>query len=115
MKIDIAENVLKRSSATHFRFAVSEAPAPVWNVHRSFPHHGSILVQLAAMPESLRTCHHWALPPIGHPLDVSTIERGRSVSNQHQNSANQRQQMTTQEQQRRLRQSVARGRGRVYL
>ncbi|WP_082641315.1 short-chain fatty acyl-CoA regulator family protein [Bradyrhizobium yuanmingense] len=55
LKIDTAGNVLKRSSATRFRFAVSEGPCPVWNVHRSFSHHGRILVQLAATPESLRT------------------------------------------------------------
>ncbi|WP_442868182.1 short-chain fatty acyl-CoA regulator family protein [Bradyrhizobium sp. CCBAU 25360] len=48
-------NVLKRSSATRFRFAVFGGPCPVWNVHRSFSHHGRILVQLAATPESLRT------------------------------------------------------------
>ena len=139
LKIDIAGNVLKRSSATRFQFARFGGPCPLWNVHQSFSHPGRILVQLAATPDETRylcvartvslsagsylncpravavglgceiayagetvysvgldlddlnaadpigpgcracerkDCRHRALPPIGHPLDVGTVERG---------------------------------------
>jgi len=139
LKIDIAGNVLKRSSATRFQFARFGGPCPLWNVHQSFSRPGHILVQLAATPDGTRylsvartvslsagsylsrpravavglgceiayanetvyskgldlddrdavdpigpgcracertDCRHRALPPIGHPLDVGTIERG---------------------------------------
>ncbi|RZN36498.1 helix-turn-helix transcriptional regulator [Bradyrhizobium sp. Leo121] len=139
LKIDIAGNVLKRSSATRFQFARFGGPCPVWNVHQSFSHPGRILAQLAATPDGTRylcvartvslsagsylnrpravavglgcevtyagetvyakglnlddldavdfigpgcracersDCRHRALPPIGHPLDVGTVERG---------------------------------------
>lgn len=48
LKIDIAGNVLKRSSATRFQFARFGGPCPLWNVHQSFSQPGRILVQLAA-------------------------------------------------------------------
>lgn len=51
LKIDIAGNVLKRSSATRFQFARFGGPCPVWNVHQSFSQPGRILVQLAATPD----------------------------------------------------------------
>ncbi|WP_342723578.1 short-chain fatty acyl-CoA regulator family protein [Bradyrhizobium sp. B097] len=139
LKIDIAGNVLKRSSATRFQFARFGGPCPLWNVHQSFSQPGRILIQLAATPDGTRylsvartvslsagsylsrpravavglgceiayanetvyskgldlddldatdpigpgcracerkDCRHRALPPIGHPLDVGTIERG---------------------------------------
>ena len=139
LKIDIAGNVLKRSSATRFQFARFGGPCPLWNVHQSFSQPGRILVQLATTPdgttylcvartvsppggrylgrpraiavglgceityagqtvystgidlENIETadqigpgcracerteCRHRAFPPIGHPLDVGTAERG---------------------------------------
>ncbi|MCK1564282.1 DUF2083 domain-containing protein, partial [Bradyrhizobium sp. 173] len=54
LKIDIAGNVLKRSSATRFQFARFGGPCPLWNVHQSFSHPGRILVQLAATPDGTR-------------------------------------------------------------
>ncbi|MDA9448322.1 helix-turn-helix domain-containing protein [Bradyrhizobium sp. CCBAU 21360] len=51
LKIDIAGNVLKRSSATRFQFARFGGPCPLWNVHQSFSQPGRILVQLAATPD----------------------------------------------------------------
>jgi hypothetical protein len=51
LKIDIAGNVLKRSSATRFQFARFGGPCPLWNVHQAFAQPGQILVQLAATPE----------------------------------------------------------------
>ncbi|MCK1625230.1 DUF2083 domain-containing protein [Bradyrhizobium sp. 160] len=51
LKMDIAGNVLKRSSATRFQFARFGGPCPLWNVHQSFSQPGRILVQLAATPD----------------------------------------------------------------
>lgn len=51
LKIDIAGNVLKRSSATRFQFARFGGPCPLWNVHQAFAQPGQTLVQLAATPE----------------------------------------------------------------
>jgi XRE family transcriptional regulator, fatty acid utilization regulator len=51
LKIDIAGNVLKRSSATRFQFARFGGPCPLWNVHQAFSQPGRTLVQLAATPE----------------------------------------------------------------
>jgi predicted transcriptional regulator/transcriptional regulator with XRE-family HTH domain len=51
LKIDIAGNVLKRSSATRFQFARFGGPCPLWNVHQTFSQPNRILVQLAATPE----------------------------------------------------------------
>jgi predicted transcriptional regulator len=54
-KIDIAGNVLKRSSATRFQFSRFWGPCPLWNVHQAFAQPSQTLVQLAATPE--RTIH----------------------------------------------------------
>nr|WP_208827342.1 helix-turn-helix transcriptional regulator [Bradyrhizobium neotropicale] len=54
LKIDIAGNVLKRSSATRFQFARFGGPCPLWNVHQSFSHPGRVLVQMAATPDGTR-------------------------------------------------------------
>ncbi|MCK1394424.1 helix-turn-helix transcriptional regulator [Bradyrhizobium sp. 1] len=51
LKIDIAGNVLKRSSATRFQFARFGGPCPLWNVHQSFSQPGRTLVQLASTPD----------------------------------------------------------------
>jgi predicted transcriptional regulator/transcriptional regulator with XRE-family HTH domain len=51
LKIDVAGNVLKRSSATRFQFARFGGPCPLWNVHQAFAQPGQTLVQLAATPE----------------------------------------------------------------
>lgn len=51
LKIDVAGNVLKRSSATRFQFARFGGPCPLWNVHQAFSQPGRTLVQLAATPE----------------------------------------------------------------
>jgi predicted transcriptional regulator len=51
LKIDVAGNVLKRSSATRFRFARFGGPCPLWNVHQAFAQPGRVLVQLANTPD----------------------------------------------------------------
>lgn len=51
LKIDIAGNVLKRSSATRFQFARFGGPCPLWNVHQAFAQPGRVLVQLANTPD----------------------------------------------------------------
>ncbi len=52
-KLDIAGNILKRSSASRFAFAQSGGPCPLWNVFRAFAHPGEILVQHAISPDGI--------------------------------------------------------------
>jgi predicted transcriptional regulator/DNA-binding XRE family transcriptional regulator len=52
-KIDIAGNILKRSSASRFQFAQFGSPCPLWNVFKAFAHPGEILVQLASAPDHI--------------------------------------------------------------
>lgn len=51
VKTDIAGNVLKRSSATRFKFARFGGPCPLWNVYRAFAQPGRLLVQVAQTPD----------------------------------------------------------------
>lgn len=51
LKLDIAGNILKRSSATRFQFARFGGPCPLWNVHQAFALPGRTLVQLARTPD----------------------------------------------------------------
>ena len=53
VKTDIAGNVLKRSSATRFRFARFGGPCPLWNVYRAFTQPGRVLVQVAQTPDGV--------------------------------------------------------------
>ena len=53
VKTDIAGNVLKRSSATRFRFARFGGPCPLWNVYRTFTQPGRVLVQVARTPDGV--------------------------------------------------------------
>ncbi len=53
VKTDIAGNILKRSSATRFRFSQFGGPCPLWNVYRTFATPGQILVQLARTPDDV--------------------------------------------------------------
>ena len=53
VKTDIAGNVLKRSSATRFRFARFGGPCPLWNVYRTFTQPGRVLVQFAQTPDGV--------------------------------------------------------------
>ena len=50
---DIAGNVLKRSSATRFRFSRFGGPCPLWNVYSAFARPGETLVQLARTPDDV--------------------------------------------------------------
>jgi predicted transcriptional regulator/transcriptional regulator with XRE-family HTH domain len=52
-KIDIAGNILKRSSASRFQFAQYGSPCPLWNVFKAFAHPGEILVQLASATDDV--------------------------------------------------------------
>jgi predicted transcriptional regulator/transcriptional regulator with XRE-family HTH domain len=51
MKVDMAGNIAKRSSATRFQFARFGGACPLWNVHQAFAQPGRILVQQARMPD----------------------------------------------------------------
>ena len=51
LKTDVAGNVMKRSSATRFRFGRIGGPCPLWNVYRAFAAPGHLHVQLAATPD----------------------------------------------------------------
>ncbi|KAA2213989.1 helix-turn-helix domain-containing protein [Teichococcus oryzae] len=51
LKVDVAGNVSKRSSATRFHFALFGGACPLWNVHQAFAQPGRILVQLARTPD----------------------------------------------------------------
>ncbi len=53
VKTDIAGNVLKRSSATRFRFARFGGPCPLWNVYDAFAQPGRLLVQVARTPDGV--------------------------------------------------------------
>ena len=52
-KTDIAGNILKRSSATRFRFSQFGGPCPLWNVYRAFASPGQVIVQLARTPDEV--------------------------------------------------------------
>ena len=53
VKTDIAGNVLKRSSATRFKFSRFGGPCPLWNVYRTFSQPGRLLVQVARTPDGV--------------------------------------------------------------
>lgn len=53
VKTDIAGNVLKRSSATRFKFARFGGPCPLWNVYRAFVQPGRLTVQVARTPDQV--------------------------------------------------------------
>lgn len=51
VRVDIAGNISKRQSATSFHFARLGGVCPLWNVHEAFSSPGTILRQLAQMPD----------------------------------------------------------------
>ncbi len=51
VKTDIAGNILKRSSATRFRFSQFGGPCPLWNVYKTFADPGQIQIQIARTPD----------------------------------------------------------------
>ncbi|WP_114393849.1 helix-turn-helix domain-containing protein [Oleisolibacter albus] len=53
VKVDMAGNMSKRSSATRFQFARFGGACPLWNVHQAFAQPGRILVQLAQTPDGV--------------------------------------------------------------
>jgi predicted transcriptional regulator/transcriptional regulator with XRE-family HTH domain len=53
LKVDVAGNVSKRSSATRFRFALFGGACPLWNVHQAFAQPGRILAQRARTPDGV--------------------------------------------------------------
>jgi len=77
LKIDIAGNILKRSSATRFQFARFGGPCPLWNVHQTFSQPNRIMVQLAATPEGTKylSIARTVSPPAG-----SYLSRPRAVA-----------------------------------
>ncbi|MBR0934131.1 short-chain fatty acyl-CoA regulator family protein [Bradyrhizobium jicamae] len=77
LKIDIAGNVLKRSSATRFQFARFGGPCPLWNVHQAFSQPNRILVQLAATPEGTK---YLSIARTVSPSAGSYLSRPRAVA-----------------------------------
>jgi len=53
-RVDRAGNITKRHSATKLQFARFGAACPLWNVHRAFESHGTIIRQLAETPDGSR-------------------------------------------------------------
>lgn len=51
VRVDMAGNISKRQSATSFHFARLGGVCPLWNVHEAFSSPGTILRQLAKMPD----------------------------------------------------------------
>ena len=51
VRVDIAGNISKRQSATSFHFARLGGVCPLWNVHDAFSSPGTLLTQLARMPD----------------------------------------------------------------
>jgi predicted transcriptional regulator/transcriptional regulator with XRE-family HTH domain len=53
LKMDVAGNVSKRSSASRFHFALFGGACPLWNIHQAFAQPGRVLVQLARTPDGV--------------------------------------------------------------
>jgi XRE family transcriptional regulator, fatty acid utilization regulator len=53
VKVDMAGNIAKRSSAARFQFSRFGGACPLWNVHQAFAQPGRILVQQARMPDGV--------------------------------------------------------------
>ncbi|MBV8785908.1 MAG: acetate metabolism transcriptional regulator RamB [Mycobacterium sp.] len=51
IRVDRAGNMSKRQSATGFHFSSSGGTCPLWNVYETFANPGTILVQIAQMPD----------------------------------------------------------------
>ncbi|MEZ2121788.1 acetate metabolism transcriptional regulator RamB [Corynebacterium sp. CCM 9203] len=64
VRVDRAGNMSKRQSATGFHFTHSGGTCPLWNVYETFTNPGTIMRQLAQMPDGrtylwiARTVHH---------------------------------------------------------
>lgn len=54
VKVDLAGNVTKRSSATRFQFARFGGACPLWSVHQAFAQPNRILVQIVETPDGQR-------------------------------------------------------------
>jgi predicted transcriptional regulator/DNA-binding XRE family transcriptional regulator len=78
-KLDIAGNILKRSSASRFAFAPFGGPCPLWNVFRAFAHPGEILVQHAISPDGVtylniaRTVDRGGFSYLSRPRAVAVV------------------------------------------
>ena len=62
--LDLAGNISKRQSATHFHFSRTGGTCPLWNVYEAFAQPGRVLPQLASMPDG-RTCL-WIARTVSH-------------------------------------------------
>ena len=62
--MDLAGNISKRQSATHFHFSRTGGTCPLWNVYEAFAQPGRVLPQLASMPDG-RTCL-WIARTVSH-------------------------------------------------
>lgn len=64
VRVDRAGNMSKRQSATGFHFTHSGGTCPLWNVYETFTNPGTVMRQLAQMPDGRnylwisRTVHH---------------------------------------------------------
>jgi predicted transcriptional regulator len=64
IRVDRAGNISKRQSATHFHFSKTGGTCPLWNVYEAFAQPGSILTQLARMPDG--RAYLWIARTVAH-------------------------------------------------
>jgi predicted transcriptional regulator/transcriptional regulator with XRE-family HTH domain len=64
IRVDRAGNISKRQSATHFHFSKMGGTCPLWNVYEAFAQPGSILTQLARMPDG--RAYLWIARTVSH-------------------------------------------------
>ena len=64
VRIDRAGNISKRQSATHFHFSKMGGTCPLWNVYEAFAQPGTILTQLARMPDG--RAYLWIARTVSH-------------------------------------------------
>ena len=64
VRVDRAGNISKRQSATHFHFSKTGGTCPLWNVYEAFAQPGSVLTQLARMPDG--RAYLWIARTVSH-------------------------------------------------
>ncbi|MCW8906977.1 MAG: short-chain fatty acyl-CoA regulator family protein [Sedimenticola sp.] len=88
VRVDMAGNISKRQSATSFHFARLGGVCPLWNVHEAFSSPGTILRQLARMPDGktylclARTVHEHGTSYL-QPQRKFAIGLGCEISHAH--------------------------------
>lgn len=65
VRVDRAGNISKRQSATGFHFTRAGGTCPLWNVYEAFTSPGSLLTQVAEMPDGRR--YFWIARTVHRP------------------------------------------------